>query len=248
MLLKGSWPVARGRVLHVRKPRSLSIASAPALLATALLASLAATAQDKRRWVGDDFEVTLRTGQSTRNAIVRVLSTGTEVELIETGENGEYSRVRLTGGTEGWILSRYLVSSPPARLALPAAQQQLAAAQQRAGELEDRLKALTAERDQLARALGEAESGGAGLSRQLDELRALSANAIQLDEQNKRLRARVLEGERAVAAVEAENQRLANRSERQWFLAGAAVLVFGLLLGLILPRIRWRRKSSWGSF
>lgn len=219
-----------------------------ALLAAVLTVPCAAVAQEKRRWVGDDFEVTLRTGQSTRNAIVRMLSTGTEVELLETGESGEYSRVRLAGGTEGWILSRYLVASPPPRLALPAAEQRLAAAQKRAGELDDRVRELTAERDELARALGEAESGGASLSRQLEDLRSLSANTVQLNEQNKRLRARLAEGEKSLASVEEENRRLASRAERQWFLAGAAVLALGLLLGLILPRIRWRRKSSWDSF
>ena len=242
-------PVPRGRRLRVRDWRCwLPGALVLALLAAVLTAPGAAVAQDKRRWVGDDFEVTLRTGQSTRNAIVRMLSTGAEVELIETGESGEYSRVRLAGGTEGWILSRYLVASPPARLALPAAEERLAAAQQRAGELDDRVRELTAERDELARALGEAESGGASLSRQLEELRSLSANTVQLNEQNKRLKARLAEGEQALASVEEENRRLASRGERQWFLAGAAVLAFGLLLGLILPRSRWRRKSSWDSF
>jgi len=248
VLVDGWRPVLRGRPVQARISRWLRKATLIALLAAALMVPCAADAQDKRRWVGDDFEVTLRTGQSTRNAIVRMLSTGAEVELIETGESGEYSRVRLSGGTEGWILSRYLVAKPPARLALPAVEERLAAAQKRAGELEDSVRELTAERDQLARALGEAESGGASLSRQLEELRSLSADTVNLSEQNKRLSARVAEGEKALASIEEDNRRLASRAERQWFLTGAAVLAVGLLFGLILPRIRWRRKSSWDSF
>ena len=32
---------------------------------------------------------------------------------------------------------------------------------------------------------------------------------------------------------------------RDWFIAGAGVLFAGMLLGLIIPRIRWKRRRSW---
>jgi SH3 domain protein len=35
-------------------------------------------------------------------------------------------------------------------------------------------------------------------------------------------------------------------TRRDWFLAGAGVLAFGLILGLVLPRLKFGRRSRWG--
>ena len=51
--------------------------------------------------------------------------------------------------------------------------------------------------------------------------------------------------EREVAVLKDENRLLAANVKRDWFLAGGGVLSLGLILGLVLPRIRWRRKRSW---
>ena len=47
-----------------------------------LLLSVAASAQEA--WVSDEFEIMLRTGPSTSNAIERVLKSGTALEVLET--------------------------------------------------------------------------------------------------------------------------------------------------------------------
>jgi SH3 domain protein len=31
-------------------------------------------------------------------------------------------------------------------------------------------------------------------------------------------------------------------------MVGAGVVLIGILAGLIIPRIRWRKKSSWDTF
>jgi SH3 domain protein len=49
--------------------------------------------------------------------------------------------------------------------------------------------------------------------------------------------------------VSHEKQTLEESTSQDWFLIGAGVLLGGIILGLILPRISWRRKtSSWDSF
>jgi SH3 domain protein len=69
---------------------------------------------------------------------------------------------------------------------------------------------------------------------------------LNIDKQNSALRQRVttLEGENDQLSI--LNEELSNRRTLEWFMAGGGVLFVGLLLGLILPRIRWRRRSSWG--
>jgi SH3 domain protein len=45
-----------------------------------------------------------------------------------------------------------------------------------------------------------------------------------------------------------EIRELKNSAVQRWFLIGAGVLLGGIVLGLILPHLRMRkRKDSWGS-
>ena len=75
----------------------------------------AGSAMAESVWVSDQFEIMLRTGPSTSNAIQRMLGSGTELESLETDAESGYSRVTTSGGTEGWVLTRYLMGEPPAR-------------------------------------------------------------------------------------------------------------------------------------
>lgn len=43
------------------------------------------------------------------------------------------------------------------------------------------------------------------------------------------------------------NAGLKTQRDQQWFLLGAGTLLAGMLIGLIIPKIRWRRKS-WHTF
>ena len=89
-----------------------------------LLATNVAAAQT--RYVTDIFEITLRSGKSTQNEIVRMLPSGTALEVIETDAKSGYTRVRTPSGKDGWVLSRYLMDLPSARARLSGAETKLA--------------------------------------------------------------------------------------------------------------------------
>jgi len=208
-----------------------------------------ASAQDEpgeNRWVSDSFEITMRSGKGNRQAIVRMLRSGTKIELLETDPEAGYSRVRTASGAEGWVLNRYLLKSPPARVTMPQVEARLRASESKRRELAKELKNVQRERDQIKRQLGSVEASGQGLQKELDDVRRLSANVIQVDNQNKSLRQSLAETQAQVEKLQIENKRLASRANREWFIIGALVVMAGMLIGLILPRIRWRRKSSWG--
>jgi len=70
---------------------------------------------------------------------------------------------------------------------------------------------------------------------------------VAISEQNKALTSRLetLLAERE--RLERENQSLKDRTAMDWFLRGAGVIIAGILLGLVIPRIRFRRRDSWSN-
>ena len=246
--------VAKGiRELAARSKLAATVARGRAFVALALVlvtgaVCMPAQAQQGDRWVSDSFEVMLRKGKGNQQSIVRMLSSGTQVELLELDEAEGYARVRTPGGAEGWMLSRYLLKTPPAKVRLPSVEQQLATSQGKRRELEQELGDVRGERDQLKRQVAELERSGATLQNELSDVRRLSSNVIQIDEQNQQLRERLAAAEQTLTELQREKERLEGQSAREWFVVGAGVVIVGIILGLILPRIRWRRKSSWSDF
>ncbi len=204
--------------------------------------------QDNSRWITDEFEVTMRNGKSTKQNIVRMLRSGTRVEMLETDREAGYALVRTAGGAEGWVLTRYLLSAPPARVTMPDLQKRFEANDAKRRELTEKNRELAAKNTELTQRISTLEKSGGNLQQELTQVRQLSANVIQVDAQNKQLSQRLAETEQLLQEMRAENQRLSGRANREWFIVGAAVLAIGVALGLILPRIRWKRKSSWSDF
>lgn len=202
--------------------------------------------QGAPRWVTDEFEITMRKGKDSRQAIIRMLPSGTRVELLESDREAGYSYVRTSSGAEGWVLNRYLLRSPPARVTLPDLQSRLKSSEDKAKELQQQVRTLTDEKNALQGQVRQLEGSGEGLETELDNLKRLSANVIKIDEQNNNLQRRLVENERILEELEADNQRLSSRANREWFVIGGFVVMIGFVAGLIVPRIRWRRKSGWG--
>jgi SH3 domain protein len=211
-------------------------------------AALPQSAQAETRYVTDRFEVTLRAGESTRYKILRMLPSGTPVEVLSVNRSTNYARVRIQDGTVGFVLIQELQDEPAARDRLAELEERLAALRQNPD-------ALTQELADLQEAHGELRERFATLEREkqlreqeLAKIRHASANVLDITNDRERLRLQVAELTRTRAALEQENRDLKNQTNQRWFLIGAGVLVSGVLMGLILPHLRVRRrKTTWGS-
>ncbi|MBS1203084.1 MAG: hypothetical protein H6R22_1593 [Chromatiaceae bacterium] len=148
----------------------------PLMLWLGAFLSVPHAAQAETRYVTDQLDITLRAGESIRYKILRMLRSGTPLEV------------------------------------------------------------LTVERDKQRR------------EQELATIRHASANVLDITNDRERLRIQVAELTRTRADLEQENRDLKNETNRRWFMIGAGVLGGGVLMGLILPHLRFgRRKSSWGS-
>ncbi len=209
-----------------------TLASMLVLLATCSLA------EAKTGYVTDSVEIPLRSSESERSKIVKMLPAGTALNVLGDNTENGYTYVQTTNGTEGFILTRYISPEPISRIQLENATKKLEALQEENKSLKSAQASgleLGKERDKL--------------SSELSELQQTSANAIQIKQQRDQLQERVVSVERELQQLKRENQALTDSSNQDWFLYGGGLALFGVLLGFILPKISWRRRSGgWDTF
>ena len=70
---------------------------------------------------------------------------------------------------------------------------------------------------------------------------------INIDRENQTLRADLTDTQIMLEAVQQENDELSSRRIMHWFLIGAAVLLAGIVVGLVLPGLRRRKRGGYGS-
>lgn len=199
-------------------------------------------------WVSDQFEVMLRTGPSTNNAIQLMVSSGTQLEVLEQDDEAGYTKVRTAGGTEGWVLSRYLMSEAPAREQLASLTGQLTSANTRGSSMGTQLNAIKGEYDSAKRQIRALENEKDRFQSELATIKRTAANVLSIDSRNKELQQQLTDAEIKVSILEQENRELGGQQTRYWFMSGGLVLVVGIILGLWLPKIRWQRRSRYDSF
>lgn len=210
-----------------------------------LCAAGAATAETA--YVTDDLDIMVRTGESNRNKIIATLKSGKKVEVLESNPETGYSRVALSNDREGWVLSRLLTNKPAARDLLDAARARLQKLEASHTEISTELAELKAQKANVDSTAKDFKTRSEQLQRELDELQTTASNALRIQEERNQLQERVVNIERELETLKRENDILKNNSAQDWFIVGAGVLLLGLFLGFILPKLSWQKKSSWNS-
>ena len=214
-------------------------------LVLALTVGLVTTAIAETRYVSDRLEIQMRTGKGTQFRILRMLPSGTALEVLEIDKATGYTRVRAPGGVEGWVLSRLLMKGQAARDKLADAEKKLARLELENRKLNASFDELQKEKGSADQERGRLNKDNRKLSQELEEIRRTASSALAIDAENNELKSRIVAYERQVQTLQQENEGLKDRTARDWFMVGAGVVILGMVIGLIIPRIRWRKKSSW---
>ncbi len=196
------------------------------------------------QYVSDQLVITLRTGQGSTYQIIRTLPSGTKLDVLEMTDTG-YARVRTEDGDEGWIRSQYLSPEPIARLKLQTAEKNLDKLNAENTRLQEETKKLRKQRHELKSTNKDLLTRVKTAESELSRLGKVAAKPILLDRENRKLQQQNISLEKKLQMIAQENQVLRDRSQREWFIAGAIVLLGGIFLGLLLPKIRWKKKNSW---
>jgi SH3 domain protein len=177
----------------------------------------------------------LRSGPSAQNRVTAMIPAGTDVDVSKTFN--EWSRVRFTDTTgdakEGWVLTRFLEDAQAKELSAENA------------SLKDRMAELDHERARLVQSEKQLTDKLAKLQKDFDSLKTGSANYLQLRSEYESLKSAMNSTMENMQKLVQENENLKISQGIKWFVAGAAVLVVGWLLGWFMAKQRSKRRVSY---
>mgnify|MGYP003149605214 CR=1 FL=1 len=152
--------------------------------------------------------------------------------------------LRTSEGQEGWLPTRFLTPQPVAKDRLAAATRKMEDAQNELKETQEELENVRNERDQLASSESDLETRSGKLSQELERIKAVSDNALNLDRRNRELQQSNQELKKEVEVLTAENERLEANKESDFMLLGAALVALGVFIAVVLPWLKPSRKAD----
>jgi len=218
----------------------------PLRLITCIIVLMATvtSAYAKTVYVDDTLYAPIRSGEGTQYRILHSgVRSGTALELLETSESG-YSRVRTPDGIEGWMVSRYLTETPIARQRLESANRQLEQARNELSSIRTQLEEVTSERNELRETVDTLESRSGRLSEELRNIKEVASDSINLNRRNSELREENQKLRNDLEVLTAEKERLEGKRESDFMLLGAALVVLGVILALVIPLLKPSRKTD----
>ena len=207
-----------------------------------MLASAGALAETL--YISDELTVPLRRGPSNGHKIINAaLPSGTPLQVLSEDKAAGFTQVRTANGTDGWVPTQFLTSTPIAK-------DQLAAANKRVQSLEGELKSLKQTFQETRGARTQAESRGVDLDKQtkqlqgeLTELRRVSATSIAQYEENKQLKVENQELHTQVNDLTGKVTSLQRGTQLKWLLGGGALVLLGLIFGAWIKSRP--KRSTW---
>ncbi len=209
-----------------------------------VLASLTAPVMADTRYISDELTVYVRSGPGTKFKIIRGLKSGRALQVTGAEQAG-WLPVRLENGADGYVLKHQVRRTPVAKTQLAAAQAERDKLRQRVSDLKEQLSSSTSEGRKKSSAHSKLSAQYEALQQRFDKLQRTSSRAVELDADNRELSDQVTSLEAERDQLRLELGKLRSNSDRDWFLAGAAIILLGMVIGLILPKIRWQRRDSW---
>jgi SH3 domain protein len=190
-------------------------------------------------YVTDEIPVMVRHEPGANRKIVAMPNTGTRVEVLENKEDG-WSRVRLPDGKEGWTLTRYLTKGPSKQVIIDRLQRENKALREKSKTLAEENPHLKTERTELQKALSEQTRTADNLKQSYETLKRESSKFLALKASYEKASHDLAESTKRQAELEEEVKALRNNRLLKWFLAGAAVLLVGVIIGFMSRRPKRR--------
>jgi len=192
-------------------------------------------------YITDQVDIPIRSDKSFGDNIIRSLPSGSELSLLQITDNNVWAKIKYDD-TVGWIIASYLSKDPPAREELKKLKRTHNANKLLISKFED-------EKATLEKEIMSLKNENANLIVQNSKSQAEKAHieqiyedALKLEHENERLIQETLQLKTELQLAENNTQIEKDTSQRNWFIVGALVLFFGILIGYILPGLVKRRR------
>jgi len=214
----------------------------------ALLSSNIAFA--KSVYVTDSMKFPFRSGESSTHKIIRMLPSGTRLKLLDKNKATGYTKAETGSGAVGYIPTRFTLKQPINSWFLQKANKKLEQLEAENKQLKTDLSSVQSDNKSSLTSNKSLEKERNELDKELNDLRKTASNAIQLQRQRNELQERVVHVERELQQLKRKNQALEDSSNQDWFLYGGILSFLGIFFGLLIPKIRWQRRtqSNWDTF
>ena len=196
-------------------------------------------------YVSDSFTITLRTGPSTENKIIRMLSSGQALEVLETQEKWDHVKIVLKDDTEieGWVLNQYLMERIPYEMQAKTLSSENRKLKETLSKLSKNQTSTEKEKKDISAQYKQTMSELTSLKKEYESLRNASSEYLTLKAEYDDNLLKMKTTEERLNEVELENSTIKKSKNYIWFGTGALVLLFGFLIGSIIGR-QFRKRSS----
>ena len=191
-------------------------------------------------YITDELDLPIRSDKNFGNNIIRLLPSGTELSLLQSTEDG-WAQIQFDD-TIGWIKTFYLSSNPSAREELKKLTREYNSNTLLISKLSD-------EKEELEKKLLSIKNDNKNLIVQSSKSQAekehieqIYQDALKLEHENEKLIQNNLQLKTELQLAENNTQIQKDTSSRNWFIVGAIVLFFGMIIGLITPNLLKRRR------
>ena len=193
-------------------------------------------------YVTDMLKVAVRTGMGVEYNTLAIVESNEKVELIAT--EGEYAKLRLNNGEEGWILRRYLTQSIPKPAIISNIESRLEALTTKNKASSEKIRNLIKEKSVLKNTKAMQEKEITTLTNKYENLKTASSDYISLNNSHEKLKKEMEKNRRKTADLSLKNENLREKNNLLWFVAGSSAVLAGFIIGLLLQNFRFKRKKS----
>ncbi|HJP12685.1 MAG TPA: TIGR04211 family SH3 domain-containing protein [Gammaproteobacteria bacterium] len=190
-------------------------------------------------YITDQVDIPIRSEKSLGNTIIRLLPSGTKLSVLQITEDG-WTEVKYQD-TIGWISSRYLSNNISAREELKQANTVINENQLLITKHETELKELNKQLLLLNNKNKELVIKSSKSEAEKTHIEQIYQDALKLEHENEKLNQEQLQLKTELQLAQNNSQIERDTSQRNWFIVGALVLFFGIVIGFIMPKRLNRR-------
>ena len=199
---------------------------------------IGSSAAAEKLYVSDSFTITLRTGPSTENKIIRILNSGQPLEVLETRDKWSHVKATLKNDieVEGWVRNQYLMDRVPYEVQAGSFAAENRKLKEKLSTISNELKSFQKDKQDISGQFDKTQSELISLKKEYEDLKKSSAQYLALKKKYDESIIKMNSTEERINRLETENASIKKSKNYIWFGTGALVLLFGFLIGAIAGR------------